>query len=136
MGWRCLWWRHALRQRKAGGFDAAAQRYIVGGIGANRDNPGRFFYENLIMGAELLEVSRIRGIEKFVTVGTICAYPKHTPVPFREEALLDGYPEETNAPYGVAKKALAAFRSTWRARRRTTSTRCQSSRESNCSCPA
>ena len=79
---------------------------VVGGIGANRDNPGRFFYENLIMGAELLEVSRIRGIEKFVTVGTICAYPKHTPVPFREEALWDGYPEETNAPYGVAKKAL------------------------------
>jgi len=79
---------------------------VVGGIGANRDNPGRFFYENLIMGAELLEVSRIRGIEKFVTVGTICAYPKHTPVPFQEEALWDGYPEETNAPYGVAKKAL------------------------------
>ena len=79
---------------------------VVGGIGANRENPGRFFYENLIMGAELLEVSRIRGIEKFVTVGTICAYPKHTPVPFREEALWDGYPEETNAPYGVAKKAL------------------------------
>ena len=79
---------------------------VVGGIGANRDNPGRFFYENLIMGAELLEVSRIRGIEKFVTVGTICAYPKHTPVPFREEALWDGYPEETNAPYGIAKKAL------------------------------
>ena len=79
---------------------------VVGGIGANRENPGRFFYENLIMGAELLEVSRIRGIEKFVTVGTICAYPKHTPVPFREEDLWDGYPEETNAPYGVAKKAL------------------------------
>jgi GDP-L-fucose synthase len=79
---------------------------VVGGIGANRDNPGRFFYENLIMGTELLEVARIRGIEKFVTVGTICAYPKHTPVPFREEALWDGYPEETNAPYGVAKKAL------------------------------
>ncbi len=79
---------------------------VVGGIGANRENPGRFFYENLIMGAELLEVSRIRGLEKFVTVGTICAYPKHTPVPFREEALWDGYPEETNAPYGVAKKAL------------------------------
>ena len=79
---------------------------VVGGIGANRDNPGRFFYENLIMGTELLEVSRIAGVEKFVTVGTICAYPKHTPVPFKEEDLWSGYPEETNAPYGVAKKAL------------------------------
>jgi GDP-L-fucose synthase len=79
---------------------------VVGGIGANRENPGKFFYENLIMGVELLEVARLRGIDKFVTVGTICAYPKHTPVPFREEDLWDGYPEETNAPYGIAKKAL------------------------------
>ena len=79
---------------------------VVGGIGANRENPGRFFYENLMMGAQLMEAARIRGIEKFVQVGTICAYPKFTPVPFREEELWNGYPEETNAPYGIAKKAL------------------------------
>ena len=79
---------------------------VVGGIGANRENPGRFFYENLMMGAQLIEGARLRGVEKFVQVGTICAYPKHTPVPFREEALWDGYPEETNASYGIAKKAL------------------------------
>ena len=79
---------------------------VVGGIGANRDNPGKFFYDNLIMGVELLEQSRLFGVEKVVTVGTICAYPKHTPVPFEEDALWDGYPEETNAPYGIAKKAL------------------------------
>ena len=79
---------------------------VVGGIGANRNNPGRFFYENLIMGVELMEQARIFGIEKYVTIGTICAYPKYTPVPFREEDLWAGYPEETNAPYGVAKKAL------------------------------
>jgi GDP-L-fucose synthase len=79
---------------------------VVGGIGANRDNPGRFFYENAIMGIELIESARVAGIEKFVTIGTVCAYPKFTPVPFREDALWDGYPEETNAPYGVAKKML------------------------------
>ena len=79
---------------------------VVGGIGANRDNPGRFFYENLVMGVELMEQARVYGIEKYVTIGTICAYPKYTPVPFREEDLWSGYPEETNAPYGVAKKAL------------------------------
>lgn len=78
----------------------------VGGIGANRDNPGRYFYENLMMGAQMIEGARLAGIEKFVQVGTICAYPKFTPVPFKEEALWDGYPEETNAPYGIAKKAL------------------------------
>ena len=79
---------------------------VVGGIGANRDNPGRFFYDNLMMGAKLIEAARLAGTGKLVCVGTICAYPKLTPVPFREENLWDGYPEETNAPYGVAKKAL------------------------------
>jgi GDP-L-fucose synthase len=78
----------------------------VGGIGANRDNPGIFFYENAIMGILLIEACRRHSVEKTVVLGTICAYPKFTPVPFREEALWDGYPEETNAPYGVAKKAL------------------------------
>ncbi|HWW74295.1 MAG TPA: GDP-L-fucose synthase, partial [Pyrinomonadaceae bacterium] len=79
---------------------------VVGGIGANRENPGRYFYENLMMGAQLIEGARLHGVEKFVQVGTICAYPKFTPVPFKEEDLWNGYPEETNAPYGVAKKAL------------------------------
>jgi len=79
---------------------------VVGGIGANRENPGRFFYDNMIMGVELIEQARVFGVEKFVSVGTICAYPKHTPVPFMEDDLWDGYPEETNAPYGIAKKAL------------------------------
>jgi GDP-L-fucose synthase len=78
----------------------------VGGIGANLDNPGKFFYDNLMMGVQLIEMGRKLGIEKFVSLGTICAYPKFTPVPFREEALWDGYPEETNAPYGLAKKML------------------------------
>ncbi len=79
---------------------------VVGGIGANRENPGRFFYDNAIMGIELIEQSRLAGIEKFVTVGTVCSYPKFTPVPFSEDDLWDGYPEETNAPYGLAKKML------------------------------
>jgi GDP-L-fucose synthase len=79
---------------------------VVGGIGANRANPGRFFYDNLIMGTLLMEQARRHGVSKFVTVGTICAYPKFTPVPFREEDLWNGYPEETNAPYGLAKKML------------------------------
>ena len=79
---------------------------VVGGIGANRENPGGFFYENLMMGAELMEMGRLAGVEKFVAVGTVCAYPKFTPVPFREEDLWNGYPEETNAPYGLAKKML------------------------------
>lgn len=79
---------------------------VVGGIGANRENPGRFFYENLVMGVELMEQARLRGIEKFVGVGTVCAYPKFTPVPFKEDDLWNGYPEETNAPYGLAKKML------------------------------
>jgi len=79
---------------------------VVGGIGANRANPGRFVYENLVMGAMLMEYARRTGVKKFVGVGTICAYPKFTPVPFREEDLWNGYPEETNAPYGLAKKML------------------------------
>jgi GDP-L-fucose synthase len=78
----------------------------VGGIGANRANPGGFFYENLMMGVQLMEYGRRQGISKFVAIGTICAYPKHTPVPFKEEDLWNGYPEETNAPYGLAKKML------------------------------
>ncbi|HML73256.1 MAG TPA: GDP-L-fucose synthase [Anaerohalosphaeraceae bacterium] len=78
----------------------------VGGIGANRENPGRFFYANMAMGLHLIEQARIRKLTKFVQVGTICAYPKFTPVPFKEEDLWNGYPEETNAPYGIAKKAL------------------------------
>ncbi|OGP91539.1 MAG: GDP-fucose synthetase [Deltaproteobacteria bacterium RBG_16_47_11] len=78
----------------------------VGGIGANRANPGKFFYDNLMMGVQMMEVGRQVGIEKFVAIGTICAYPKFTPVPFQEENLWDGYPEETNAPYGLAKKML------------------------------
>lgn len=82
---------------------------VVGGIGANRDNPGRFLYENLVMGTELIEEGRLYGeLEKLVAVGTICAYPKHTPVPFREDDLWNGYPEETNAPYGLAKKMMLA----------------------------
>ena len=78
----------------------------VGGIGANRDHPGRFFFANMAMGLHLIEHGRRRGLTKFVQTGTVCAYPKHTPVPFREEELWNGYPEETNAPYGVAKKSL------------------------------
>ena len=79
---------------------------VVGGIGANRLHPGRFFYENAVMGIHLIEESRLAAVEKFVCLGTICAYPKFAPIPFREEDLWNGYPEETNAPYGVAKKAL------------------------------
>jgi len=79
---------------------------VVGGIGANSENPGSFFYDNLIMGVQLMEQARVRGIGKFVAIGTICCYPKFTPVPFKEEDLWNGYPEETNAPYGLAKKML------------------------------
>jgi GDP-L-fucose synthase len=78
----------------------------VGGIGANRDNPGRYFFANMAMGLHLIEGARQHGLKKFVQIGTICAYPKFTPVPFKEDDLWIGYPEETNAPYGVAKKAL------------------------------
>ena len=84
-------------------FHLAAE---VGGIGANRANPGRYWYANLMMGAHLLELSRLHRVAKIVMTGTVCVYPKHAPVPFREETLWDGYPEETNAPYGTAKRAL------------------------------
>lgn len=79
---------------------------VVGGIGANRENPGKYFYDNLMMGVQLIEEARKRGVEKFVALGTICCYPKFTPVPFREDDVWNGYPEETNAPYGLAKKML------------------------------
>ncbi len=79
---------------------------VVGGIGANRENPGRFFYENAIMGIQLIELGRQAELKKIVIIGTICAYPKYTPVPFKEEHIHDGYPEETNAPYGMAKRML------------------------------
>jgi GDP-L-fucose synthase len=79
---------------------------LVGGIGFNRRNPGSIFYDNILMGVQLMEAARVEGVKKFVQIGTVCAYPKVVPVPFREESLWDGYPEETNAPYGIAKKAL------------------------------
>jgi GDP-L-fucose synthase len=79
---------------------------VVGGIGANRERPAEFFYDNLVMGVNLMHEAWKLGVKKFVTIGTVCAYPKFTPVPFREESLWDGYPEETNAPYGLAKKML------------------------------
>ncbi len=86
----------------------------VGGIGANRDNPGRYFYANMAMGLHLIEEARSRDTAKFVQVGTVCSYPKHTPVPFHESELWNGYPEETNAPYGVAKKALLVMLQAYR----------------------
>src|SRR5207253_9141991 len=96
-----------------GPMDAALRPHIVshlaavvGGTGASRERPGEFFYDNLVVGAQLMEIARQRQIEKFVAIGTVCAYPKHTPVPFREDDLWNGYPEETNAPYGLAKKML------------------------------
>lgn len=79
---------------------------VVGGIGHNQKNPGKFFYDNLMMGAQLIEQSRRHGVKKFVAVGTVCAYPKHTPTPFKEDDIWNGYPEETNAPYGLAKKMM------------------------------
>lgn len=88
---------------------------VVGGIGVNRAHPGRFFYENLVMGVEVLEQARRFGVRKFVGIGTICAYPKFTPVPFREDDLWNGYPEETNAPYGLAKKMLLVQSQAYRA---------------------
>ena len=102
-------------------YDAARPELVihlaaeVGGIGANRANPGRFFYANLAMGLHLIEHARQRNLRKFVQVGTICAYPKHTPVPFYEDNLWNGYPEETNAPYGIAKKALLVMCQAYRA---------------------
>ncbi len=88
---------------------------VVGGIGANRERPGEFFYDNLMMGVQLLEQARLGGVEKFVSIGTVCAYPKFTPVPFHEEDLWNGYPEETNAPYGLAKKMLLVQGQAYRA---------------------
>jgi len=79
---------------------------VVGGIGANQKSPGRFYYDNLMMGAQMMEQSRLLGVRKFVGIGTVCSYPKFTPVPFKEDDLWKGYPEETNAPYGIAKKAM------------------------------
>jgi len=86
----------------------------VGGIGANRENPGRFFYANMAMGLHVIEQARLTGVQKFVQVGTVCSYPKFTPVPFSEASLWDGYPEETNAPYGIAKKALLVMLNAYR----------------------
>ena len=86
----------------------------VGGIGANRANPGRFFYANMAMGLHLIEHARLRNLKKFVQIGTVCAYPKFTPVPFKEDDLWNGYPEETNAPYGIAKKGLLAMLQAYR----------------------
>lgn len=88
---------------------------VVGGIGANRENPGKFFYDNAIMGIQMIEFARQYAVKKFVAVGTICAYPKFTPVPFREEELWNGYPEETNAPYGLAKKMMLVQSQAYRA---------------------
>jgi GDP-L-fucose synthase len=88
---------------------------VVGGIGANRANPGRFFYDNAVMGIQLMEFARRANVKKFVAVGTICSYPKFTPVPFREDELWNGYPEETNAPYGLAKKMLLVQAQAYRA---------------------
>ncbi len=79
---------------------------VVGGIGHNQKNPGRFFYDNLMMGTQLIEQSRLHGVKKFVAIGTVCAYPKFTPTPFKEDDIWNGYPEETNAPYGLAKKMM------------------------------
>jgi GDP-L-fucose synthase len=88
---------------------------VVGGIGANREHPGEFFYKNLMMGVQLIEQARLQGVEKFVAIGTVCAYPKFAPVPFKEEGIWDGYPEETNAPYGLAKKMLLVQSQAYRA---------------------
>ena len=88
---------------------------VVGGIGANREHPGEFFYKNLMMGVQLMEQGRLRNIEKFVAIGTVCAYPKFAPVPFKEEDIWNGYPEETNAPYGLAKKMLLVQSQSYRA---------------------
>jgi GDP-L-fucose synthase len=94
-------------QRAVAGQDVVIHlAATVGGIGINREKPGEFFYDNLIMGVQLMEAARQAGVDKFVNVGTICAYPKFSPIPFREENFWDGYPEETNAPYGLAKKML------------------------------
>ena len=102
-------------------FHLAAE---VGGIGANRANPGRYWYANLMMGAHVLELSRLSGVQKVVTAGTVCAYPKFSPVPFSEDDLWDGYPEETNAPYGVAKKSVLVGGQSYRQQYGTTRSSC------------
>lgn len=102
---------HVAEQRPDAIVHLAAE---VGGIGANRSNPGRYFYANMAMGLHLIEAARQVGVAKFVQSGTVCSYPKHTPVPFREDDLWSGYPEETNAPYGVAKKALLVMLQAYR----------------------
>lgn len=104
--------QHLLKEHKPTHIIHAAG--TVGGIGANRESPARFFYENLMMGVQLMDEAYRAGIEKFLTVGTICSYPKNTPVPFKEEDLWNGYPEETNAPYGLAKKILLVQAQTYR----------------------
>ena len=102
-------------------FDQARPELVVnlaaevGGIGANRDSPGRFFYANMAMGLHVIERARLAAVEKFVQVGTVCSYPKFAPVPFAESSLWDGYPDETNAPYGIAKKALLVMLTAYRA---------------------
>jgi GDP-L-fucose synthase len=98
--------RQACRQVVAGADTVIHLAAKVGGIGFNRENPGSLFFDNLMMGAQLMEEARVQGVKKFVAVGTVCAYPKFTPVPFHEDDLWNGYPEETNAPYGLAKKML------------------------------
>ena len=98
--------RKACRQAVQGADTVIHLAAKVGGIGFNRENPGELFFDNLMMGAQLMEEARLQGVKKFVAVGTVCAYPKFTPVPFHEEDLWNGYPEETNAPYGLAKKML------------------------------
>ena len=101
-------------------FDAAHPDKVIhlaascGGIGANQKNSGKFFYDNILMGVNLMEAARINGVSKFVPVGTVCSYPKHCPVPFKEEDIWNGYPEETNAPYGIAKRALLTMAQAYR----------------------
>lgn len=117
--------RHACDLREPAQIQAALREFrphhvmhlaaVVGGIGANRAHPGQFFYENMVMGVHLVEECRLAGVEKMTLVGTICSYPKITPVPFREENLWYGYPEETNAPYGMAKKMLLVQSQSYRA---------------------
>ena len=101
-------------------FDAAYPDKVIhlaatcGGIGANQKQPGTFFYDNILMGVNLMEAARLNGVNKFVQVGTVCSYPKHCPVPFKEEDIWNGYPEETNAPYGIAKRALLTMAQAYR----------------------
>jgi GDP-L-fucose synthase len=114
-------WGDIERVLEAGVLEAGAPDVIihlaavVGGIGANRERPGEFFYDNLMMGTQLMEAARRRGVARYLTVGTICSYPKFTPVPFKEKDLWNGYPEETNAPYGLAKKMALVQSAAYRA---------------------